>query len=182
MADYIFPLNPARVAWNSKWKQKWNVASYTSAGMVRKSVVQQSTPAWTIEISFPRLRRCEVDCLLAFFAACKGSWHPFFYKDCERYKVTGKSLSVGTDYKYQAVIPFGGYEESAQKIENVKMYVGDTESTAFTVEGGKITASASGVITFDYEYLFKVVFADSISINQKFRNFYTVSLTLEVVQ
>lgn len=181
--EYIFPLNPAKVSWDTKMKQEWDVTTFKSAGQVRKALVQQEYPRWIIEISFPYLKKCEANALLAFYAQCKGQWRPFFYKDAERYKVTDKTLQKGSDAKYQAVIPYSGYEEPAKLIDNVVMYVDGEESDAFSVNGGKIMVTTTGTeIKFDYEYYYKCVFANSISVKQKFFNFYTVSLQLEVVQ
>ncbi len=56
------------------------------------------------------------------------------------------------------------------------------KSNQFTVDGGRITTTATGEIKFDYEYYYKVVFADSLTVSQKFYDLYKVSLQLEVVQ
>ncbi len=182
MTDYIFPLDASKILWNTKLKSKWDVTSYRSAGQVRKALVQQSCPLWTFNIDFPMLNKAEVDTLLAFHATCRGSWHPFWYKDYERYAVLGKELELVNGI-YQAVIPFGDYEEAATKIDHVVMWVDGVKSDDFTVDGGQITVTASGTsIKFDYEYYYKVVFADTITVSQQFYDMYKVSLQLEVVQ
>ncbi len=182
MTDYIFPLDASKISWNTKLKSKWDVTSFRSVGQVRKALVQQSCPLWTFDIEFPVLDKHEVDRLLAFHALCKGSWHPFWYKDYERYAVLGKELEL-VDGSYQAVIPFGDYEEAASKIDHVVMWVDGVRSDDFTVDGGQIMVTASGTsIKFDYEYYYKVVFADTITVSQQFYDMYKVSLQLEVVQ
>lgn len=181
MTDYIFPLDASKISWGTKLKPKWNVTSYRSVGQIRKALVQQSCPLWTFDIDFPMLNKAEVDKLLSFHAMCKGSWHPFWYKDYERYAVLGKTLEL-VDGSYQAVIPFGDYEEPASKINHVIMWVNGVKSNQFTVDGGRITTTATGEIKFDYEYYYKVVFADSLTVSQKFYDLYKVSLQLEVVQ
>ena len=182
MSDFIFPLDASRISWGTKLKPKWEVTTYKSVGQVRKALVQQTRPLWTFDIEFPALDKHDADRLLAFHALCKGSWHPFWYKDYERYAVLGKTLTKGADDKYQAVIPFGDYEEPAGRIDHVAMWVNGAKSNAFTVDGGKIITAATGTVKFDYEYFYKVVFADSITVNQKFYDLYKVSLQLEVVQ
>jgi hypothetical protein len=183
MTDYIFPLDASKISWTTKMKPKWDVTSYRSVGQMRKALVQQNYPLWTFDIEFPVLDKRDVDTLLAFHALCKGSWHPFFYKDYERYAVLGKALQQDANNKYQAVIPFGEYEEPARKIDHVVMWVDGVRSKLFTVDGGLITVTASGTdIKFDYEYYYKVIFADSITVSQKFYDMYKVSLQLEVVQ
>ena len=181
MTDYIFPLDASKISWGTKLKPKWSVTSYRSVGQVRKALVQQSCPLWTFDIEFPMLDKREADKLLGFHALCKGSWHPFWYKDYERYAVLGKTLEL-VDGSYQAVIPFGDYEEPASKIDHVVMWVNGVKSNQFTVDGGRITTTATGEIKFDYEYYYKVVFADSLTVSQKFYDLYKVSLQLEVVQ
>lgn len=182
MKDYFFPLHAGKITWGTKKKQKWNVSEYKSASGMRKSLVQQKYPAWVFEIEFPALDKREMDKLLAFYAQCKGSWRPFFYKDYEEYEVLGKTLVKGQDGLYQAVIPCGQYEEPAAHIDNVTMWVDGRRSKEFNVTGGKISTSMTGNITFDYEYYHKVIFANSITRTQKFYNIYKVSLALEVVR
>ena len=182
MTDYIFPMDASKISWGTKLKSKWDVTSFRSVGQVRKALVQQSRPLWTFDIDFPMLNKAEVDTLLAFHALCKGSWHPFWYKDYERYAVLGKTLQQDANNKYQAVIPFGDYEEPASKIDHVVMWVDGVRSYSFTVDGGQITTTATGDIKFDYEYYYKVVFAGSLTVSQKFYDLYKVSLQLEVVQ
>ena len=62
------------------------------------------------------------------------------------------------------------------------MWVNGKKSEAFTVDGGRILTAATGDIKFDYEYYFKVIFADTLTVTQKFYDFYKISLQLEVVQ
>lgn len=179
--EYIFPLDASRISWGTKLKPKWDVTSFRSAGQMRKALVLQDNPQWTFNIDFPMLDKYQVDTLIGFHAKCKGSWHPFWYKDYERYAVLGKELEL-VDGSYQAVIPFGEYEEPAQLIDHVVMWVDGVKSNDFTVDGGQITTTATGDIKFDYEYYYKVVFADTLTISQKFYDMYSVSLSLEVVQ
>ena len=179
--EYVFPLDASKVSWGTKLKPKWDVTSFRSAGQMRKALVLQDSPQWTFNIDFPMLDKYQVDTLIGFHAKCKGSWHPFWYKDYERYAVLGKELEL-VDESYQAVIPFREYEEPAQLIDHVVMWVDGAKSNDFTVDGGQITTTATGDIKFDYEYYYKVVFADTLTISQKFYDMYSVSLSLEVVQ
>lgn len=180
---YFFPLDASKISWSSKLKAKWDVTSFRSAGQMRKALVHQDRPLWTFQMDFPQMSKDDVDKLLAFHAARRGSWQPFFYKDFERYSVIGKILDQDANMKYVAMIPVGGYEEPAPYIDNVQMWVDGQRSNNFTTEGGLISATVEGEeVKFDYEYYFKVVFADSISVTQIFYDLYNVNLTLEVVQ
>ncbi len=180
---YFFPLDASKITWSSKWKAKWDVTSFRSAGQVRKALVQQERPLWTISIEFPQMNMDEVDELLAFHAARRGSWQPFMYKDFERYAAVQKTLTQDADLKYIATIPIGGHEEPAAYIDHVRLWVDGHKSNLFTTDGGLITVTATGEeFKFDYEYYFKVVFTDSISVTQIFHNLYRANLTLEVVE
>ncbi len=179
----FFPLDASKISWSSKLREKWDVTSFKSAGQIRKALVRQNRPSWTIDISFPQLHKSEVDTLLGFHADCRGSWQSWMYKDFERYAVIGKTLANDGTGTYQAVIPFASYEEPAAYIDNVVMWADGKKSSAFTVDGGKISTDViADEIKFDYEYYFKVVFADSIQVTQIFFDLYRVSLSLEVVE
>ena len=201
MSGSIFPLDPSKILWTSKVKPKWDVTKYTSASQGRKTLTHQEYPTWQFDISFPVLSRQEVDALQAFFMTCKGSWNPFFYKDAERYAANVTLKPAGT-YYYKAnglplTIPIkvGDYVfgEPCYMADNVRVYrdgVEDTEN--FTVsadDSGQLRVYLtdvettegtlqSTVITATYEYYYKVAFQDSITINQKFKDFYSVSLSL----
>ena len=208
----VFPLDPSKIEWTSKIKPKWEVTSYESAGQGRKSLIHHSYPKWQFDITFPRLSATEVDTLLAFHAYCKGSWMPFYYKDYERHTVTGLQLPVVNQYngswdsnlnKYtyyaelqaQIVTYAGTYPslEPCYMFSNIKLYLNGTRTTNFTLgssygadydgliwPGSKV--SASDVLTADYDYYYRCIFDSSITINQKFKNFYSVSLKLQTVQ
>ena len=180
---YFFPLDASKVSWSSKLKTKWDVTSFRSAGQMRKAIIRQDRPLWTFSIDFPQLSKSEVDDLLAFHAARRGSWQPFLYKDFERYAVISKELQQDSNGRYIAVIPFDDYEEPAPYVDNVKLWADGQRSTDVSTDGGLILVSAPGAeMKFDYEYYFKVVFADSISVTQIFYDLYRVDLTLEVVE
>ncbi len=183
MGEMFFPLDGGKVAWDTSVKQSWNIAEYISASGERKALVQQELPQWTMTLRFPVLTQSELDLLIGFYARCRGSWHPFYYKDFERFEVIGKALNRNIDGSYQAVIPIGGYEEPAEKIDNVVVFIDGKRTKDFIVRGGKITVNAVGtVIKFDYEYYHKVVFEKEITVKQLLANAYTVELKLEVVR
>ena len=179
----IFPLNPGKVSWATTIKQDWEVTKFVAASGSRKALVQQTLPRWTLGIKFPALTKYEVNQLMAFYARCKGSWHPFYYKDYERFEVLGKVLESNAEGVYQGVIPIEGYEEPAELIDNVVVFVDGKRTKDFTVDGGTIRVNApSATVKFDYEYYFKVAFSESLSITQIVENVYTLELKLEVVR
>ena len=143
MSNYVFPLDASKISWTTKLKSKWNVETYKSVGQIRKSLVQQTRPQWTFDLSFPKMTKKEIDKLLSFHALCKGSWHPFWYKDFENYGMVGRTLQKDASGNYQAIIPYGTYEEPAEKIDHVVVWVNGEKSNQFTVTGGKISVTAA---------------------------------------
>lgn len=184
MADLFFPLKAGKVSWDVTKTQKWSVQKYESASGIRKTLVQQKYPAWEFSLNFPRLHQGEVDTLMAYYASCKGSWKSFWYKDYESYRAIDMALEQDESGRFQAVIPYDYYGEKAECIDNVVVYVDGTPTTDFTVEGGLITVADSfgKSYRFDYEYYYKVAFADSISVKQIFKDLYQVSLKLTGVR
>ena len=205
MSGSIFPLDPGKIAWSSKIKPKWETTKYVSAGQGRKTLTHQEYPTWQFDVSFPALTEQEMNALLAFHMTCKGAWNPFYYKDFERHDAN-VTLKDGETYYYRAnglqlIIPIavGDYVfgEPCYMADNVRVYRDGVEDT----ENFEVVADETGalivyltdvetdegvlqntVITATYEYYYKVAFADSITINQKFKNLYSVSLTLETVK
>lgn len=183
MARLFFPLDSAKVSWNTTVKQSWDVQEYVSASGERKALVQQELPKITFAIDFPKLTREEVNILMGFYAKCKGSWRPFFYKDYEDYQALSKPLVKAPDGVYRATMEHGGYVEEPEYIDNVVVYADGRKTDKFSLNGNRIVVNATGTeFLFDYEYWYKVCFADSISVKQVFDDMYKVSLTLTVVR
>ena len=75
------------------------------------------------------------------------------------------------------------YEEPAELIDNVVVFVDGKRTKDFTVDGGLITVNTSGnVVKFDYEYYYKVAFSSALSISQTAENFYSLSLKMVVAR
>lgn len=183
MDKLIFPLNTGKISWSMKTGQEWTVTSYVSASGAQKTLCQQELPKWSMEVKFPCLTKHEVDVIKSFYAKCKGSWKPFYYKDYEQFEVLGKELVADEDGKYQAVIPVADYEEPAELIDNVVVYVDGKQTKDFSVNRGLITLNASGdTIKFDYEYYYRVVFSGSLSITQISENYYSLSVKMVVAR
>lgn len=201
----IFPLDPSKIAWNSKIKPKWDVTKFVAAGQGRKTLTHQQYPTWQFDISFPRLNEQERDTLLAFHMFCKGSWNPFFYKDYERHDAN-VTLKDGETYYYKAdglplFIPLQVanyvFKEPCYMADNIRIFRDGVEDTSnFEVEADESGTLRvyltdvetdegtlqSTVITATYEYYYRVAFQDSITVNEKFKNYYSVSLSLETVK
>ena len=68
-------------------------------------------------------------------------------------------------------------------LDNVVVFVDGKRTKEFTVDGGLITLNASGnVVKFDYEFYYKVVFSNALSVTQTAENLYSVSLKMVVAR
>ena len=75
------------------------------------------------------------------------------------------------------------YEEPAELIDNVVVFVDGKRTKDFTVDGGLINVNTSGnVVKFDYEYYYKVTFSGALSISQIVENLYSLSLKMVVAR
>jgi len=183
MSNLFFPIDNGRAAWGSTITPAWSVEEQKTASGRRRTLCQQSYPSWVISLSFNDLTKAERDNLLGFYAQCKGSFRSFYYKDFTDHKVTGRTLGKNSDGTYQCVIPFNGYVEPAEYVDNLTVYVdGVKQTSGYTVSGGKITLSTTGVVTADYDYYWKVCFGDSMSFTEVFNDLYKASVKLEVVR
>ena len=155
-----------RCAYNSTKKQKWNTAIQMSGSGRYRSLTNQLYPQWNISVLIQPLTDEEARQLMGFVAARKGGYEPFFWKDPEDYHETKITLtSVGLKL-YQAVMKMGSYIEPVDYIENVKVYVNNTElpSNKFSVSNGYITLAnypeSGSIVTATYDYYWHVRFDD----------------------
>ena len=184
MSNLFFPIDPGLVSWETTISQGWDVAEAKSAAGRRRTLCRQQYPAWQFAITFSCLNKEERDILLGFFAACKGKWKSFFYKDYTDCYVEGQQLAGNADGSYQCAIPFNGFIEHAEYVDNVKVYINGVETKEFTTKGGRIYLNSytNGIVTADYEYYWRVCFQNSIEIAELFQDIFKASLTLEVVR
>lgn len=182
MSDLIFPLGN-KISWDTKISQTWDVAEQKSASGRRRTLCQQTLPGWTIEVSYPNLTKAERDTLLGFYAQCKGKFNAFYFRDDEICQVTDLSLTKGTDNKWQCVIPYGDFNEPAEKVTDLVVKVNGNVTTVYNETKGKIAVYGNvRTVTASYKWYWKVCFASGLSISQKFADYYAANLKLEVVR
>lgn len=180
--DLYFPLNDKGLSWETTIQQTWEVVEQKSASGRRRTLCQQTLPGWQINVSYPMITKAERDTLLGFYAQCRGKFESFFFSDPEQFHIEKQALVKGTDGKYQLLSSYGGYVEPVEKVKDLKVFVNGVETQNFTESNGKITVSTSGTVTASYDYYWKVCFTNNLSISQKFADYYSVSLALEVVR
>lgn len=186
MADLFFPINSGFASWGTSVAQQWKITENKSASGRRRTLCQQKYPSWEFSLTFPNLTKQERDILLGFYASCQGNFKSFFYKDFTDYRVEGQVLNQDTDGLYRFVIPFQGYVEPCEMVDNVTIYVDGRKVTEYEVDGGKVAVYLAGdgehIVTADYDYYWRMSFGNSISFTEIFRDLYKVGLKLEVVR
>ena len=121
---------------------------------------------------------------MGFYAKCKGTLLPFFYKDYGA-RVELQELSRDESGKYQLFIKNGGYVLPCEKADNVSVYVDDKETADFTLDGDILTvpaATAKSVVMASFDYYWRVRFSDTLSVTQNFENVNNVNLKLVTVR
>lgn len=183
MADRLFPLTSDKTAWNSVITETWSVTEQTSASGRRRAVCNQLYPQYSFDVTFPALTDAEIDLLMGFYAQCKGSLLPFYYKDAVNYRVESQQLSQNASGAYNCVIKKGNYVEPCSKVDNLTVFKDGVKTTAYTETNGVINIEAgNSVITASYNYYWYVKFSGELSVVQMVPNVNKVSLKLLTVR
>lgn len=183
--NLIFPLDPNKVAWTTSISQKWEVAEQKTASGRRRTLCQQTLPGWTINVTFPMITRAERDILLGFYAQCKGKWQSFWFMDAEHNHAEKVELVSPTgDNHFQLMANVSGFYEPVEKVTNLHVFLNNEEipDSQYILRGGELIVTSNREKRASYDYYWKVCFADTLTISQKFEDYYSVSLKLEVVR
>lgn len=184
MAERFFPLEAGSAAWNSSVSQAWEVTQTETASGRRRAICSQLYPKLSFTVSFTALDDKNLSLLMGFYAKCKGTLLPFFYKDYGA-RVELQELSRDESGKYQLFIKNGGYVLPCEKADNVSVYVDDKETADFTLDGDILTvpaATAKSVVMASFDYYWRIRFSDTLSVTQNFENVNNVNLKLVTVR
>lgn len=184
MAERFFPLEAGSAAWNSSVSQAWEVTQTETASGRRRAICSQLYPKLSFNVSFTALDDKNLSLLIGFYAKCKGTLLPFFYKDYGA-RVELQELSRDESGKYQLFIKNGGYVLPCEKADNVSVYVDDKETADFTLDGDILTvptATPKSVVKASFDYYWRVRFSDTLSVTQNFENVNNVNLKLVTVR
>lgn len=184
MAERFFPLDAGSAAWNSSVSQAWEVTQTETASGRRRAICSQLYPKLSFNVSFTALDDKNLSLLIGFYAKCKGTLLPFFYKDYGA-RVELQELSRDESGKYQLFIKNGGYVLPCEKADNVSVYIDDKETSDFTLDGDILTvpaATAKSVVKASFDYYWRVRFTDTLSVTQSFANVNNVDLKLVTVR
>lgn len=184
----IFPLDTRKVKWESEVSSSWEVVEDSSVSGKRWAITYQTLPAREFFIEFPGLTGKEKDELFTFYNRCKGPLLPFFYKDAENYQCQDIRLPRNKDGSYQLVADMHGEREPIYYADQLSVLLdGEPQEGQYTQDRGAIVfhtpVEENATVTATYEYYWKVCFAESkITIKQRFKDLFTVSLRLKVVR
>lgn len=182
-----FPIDSGLVAWSTIVQQSWAVIEEKTASGKRRTLVQQSYPAWTFSLKFPALDKEQIKQVFDFQAKMRGSWGSFLYKDYENHHVENAELMQQGD-AYYCRTDLNTLYEPCHYVENLHVFVDGVETKAYKEENGIITLTAingedvDGKVTATYDYYYLVSFGKNIRVTQVFDNIYTLDIELEVVR
>lgn len=185
MSERFFPLDAGASAWESTITQNWSVTEEKSASGKRRAISNQLYPSYTFAVEFSALNDKDVAVLMGFYATCKGSLLPFWYKDFDAHIEMQELVHTDTG-AYQCFNINGNYIEACEKIDNVRVYVDGTETLEYTESNGLITLK-EGIevkksVCASYDYYRYVKFTGDLSIKQIVPGLNSVSLKLETVR
>lgn len=153
MSDAVFPQMPG-IKWGSVKTPTWSTRVQKSVNGRELRASFYSYPDWKISLSYEVLRSgtlAELQTMIGFFNARKGSFDSFLYEDPEDFAVTDQSFGITASgvTQYQLLRSYGGFIEpvTAPKLSGPvvpAIYVGGALQTL----GTHYTLSSKGVVTF----------------------------------
>ena len=153
MSQATFPSMPG-LRWGSVKTPMWSTKIQRSANGRELRASYYSAPLYTIDLSFEVLRSgalAELQTMVGFFNARRGSFESFRYLDPEDNAVINQPFAIAQDgqTQYQLVRTYGGYVEPVLAPEllgsgAVSIFVGG----ALQTPGTHYTLSVGGLVTF----------------------------------
>ncbi len=153
MSQAVFPTMPG-LKWGSVKTPMWSTKIQRSASGRELRAAYYSAPLWKISLSYEVLRSgalAELETLVGFFNARKGSFDNFLYRDPEDNAVVNQSFGIAAtgQTQYQLVRTYGGYVEPvlAPKLTGAGAVVISVNGVPQTA-GTHYTLGVDGLVTF----------------------------------
>lgn len=178
---HIFPIDSGKASWYSNLEPTWEIKEHKTASGRRRALCTQTLPTYTFSLEFPALTDEEMQTLLDFHAARRGSFEPFYYKDPLHHRFEDRELEKQADGTYHCYINKGELLETAPYVDNVTVKVDGEINTDYEITDGCIafrSGNVEGKVTVSYDYYYQVTFGSSIVFTEIFTNVHKVSLTL----
>jgi uncharacterized protein (TIGR02217 family) len=150
MSNAVFPDLPG-LKWSTTKTPLWKTRVQQSVSGKELRTALMSFPLWRYSLAYEVLRAeaayQELQTLIGFFNARRGSWDDFLYRDPDDNAVTAQQFGVGdgATKDFQLTRPFGGFVEPVQNVNG----------TPSIYKGGLLQAtpvdyslSATGLVSF----------------------------------
>jgi uncharacterized protein (TIGR02217 family) len=157
MSNALFPTLPGR-SWNRMRTPIFKTMIQESINGKEVRWSNQAYPRWKYTLSYEVLRHApayqELQTLIGFFCARRGSWDSFLYLDPNDQYVQNHALATMnvngiSTYEYQLIRSYGGFTEPVQAPDAGTVEIKADGAGSWTLPNGKISVSATtGVVTF----------------------------------
>lgn len=176
MAKYIFPLDLARGAWSNTVTPSWTTTEQTTASGRYRGLTTQTAPKYDFSYTFNAISERELNNILEFYNARKGTLQPFFVSDsvsmsCENQQLLRINDAYPLIMKHTNEVP--------NYVDVKAVYVNGIRSSDYTVTDGILTVNntdSASIVTATYNYYHRVRFKDAINITELFYNAYRVTV------
>lgn len=171
MSNAVFPPFPG-IKWGGTKTPVWKTITHESVSGMELRTALMTYPRYRISLSYEVLRAgaaAELQGLIGFFNARRGSWDDFLWLDPGDHAATLAQFGTGDGVKTQFTMarPFGGFLEPVSDFVSAPaIYVGGvlkTPGTHYSITGGRITfvsAPAVGAaLTWSGQFYKRVRFA-----------------------
>lgn len=174
MSTLIFPDLPG-ISWNVIKTPQWKTDAKKSVSGKEVRTALYSYPDWKFSMSYEVLRagaERELQKLMGFFNARKGSFDSFLFNDPTDNAVTTQVFGYGNGA--QTKFQLARQIDEIDSIEPIfatngtpRVFINGTETSAWTLAGGLVTFSAppaaNAVLTWTGGYYFRVRFSEDFA-------------------
>jgi uncharacterized protein (TIGR02217 family) len=171
MSDVVFPTLPG-LAWGVTKTPVWKTVTHESVSGMEYRTAVMTYPRYRISMKYEFLRAgqgyTELQQLVGFFNARRGSWDDFLWQDLDDYQATAVNFGTGDGATKIFTIgrSFGGFVEPVQDfIGTPSIYVNGVQKATpgdWTVSAGKVTfvtaPAAGAALTWTGQFYKRVRF------------------------
>lgn len=150
MSNAVFPDLPG-LKWSTSKAPIWKTRVQESVSGKELRTALMSFPRWRYSLAYEVLRAetvyQELQTLVGFFNARRGSWDSFLYLDPDDNAVAAQQFGVGdgATKDFQLTRPFGGFVEPVQNVNGAPAI---TKGGVLQATPGDYSLSATGLVSF----------------------------------
>lgn len=176
MTKYIFPIDLARGAWSNSVTPSWDTTEQVTASGRYRGLTTQTAPKYDFSYTFNGLSERELNSILEFYNARKGTLQPFYVNDSVSMTCRNQQLARIND---AYPLPMRHSNEVPSLVNVMEVYVDNARTTDYSVTDGVLTVNNtddSSKVVATYSYYHRVRFKDAINITELFYNAYRVTI------